>query len=451
MEGRKAYGFIVIVVVIYVIVLLVYNGSLLSGQARQNDAGKAKASNIDEPVDGIIEINYYTWSSEDDYMPHLIKEYERSQNRIKVNYFTFPAANYKYYERILVMLESNADIDVYGVNSSPFYTMYYSRGLLQPLTSYLRADGIDMTKYGTLISQVEIDGEYYALPHRRTAWLLFYNKDILDEEGIPYPEQLTWQEFIDLSYRLTKKRSDGTMQWGCNPYGISYNTVQFASAQYGESLADDEVPHFRDSLEILDQIYNKKPSSPPFSVAQSKDKPGDFVRDQFRNGEIVLYPGGDWNIATFNRLAEKGQMNINWDITYLPVFEGIPKGTTCGEATSTGIASYSRKKEAAWDFLKYMCNEQGAIILASQGILPAYSSEAVRNTYISNNVNRNVSIIFDDLQIRAECPKHIAANEIMNIVRNEVLLWHVGKKTMEQMLEDMNRLRLEIISKKSID
>ncbi len=47
-------------------------------------------------------------------------------------------------------------------------------------------------------------------------------------------------------------------------------------------------------------------------------------------------------------------------------------GTTLGAVTGLSVVSESQKKDAAWDFIKWVSSEEGALILAASGEFPGY-------------------------------------------------------------------------------
>lgn len=390
-----------------------------------------------------VVLNYYTWSTEMDYIPELITAFEGSHKNYKINFHTFNAANEEYYKIIQVMLQSGADIDVYGVNSSSFYSQFYSQGFLEPLSSYMKKNNYDLRPYGTISSQINVDGEYYALPHRKTSWVLYYNKDIFDQAAKPYPVQLSWQGFVDLAYDLTYKRDDGVMQWGTSGYFISANNdSHFYAAQMGESLIDDELPHYKNGLEILNQIYHTKQSS--LSFAETQKNGSDIARESFQNGEIAMMVGGDWSISTMLNAKAANKMKVNFNITYFPIPDGVKKGTTIGTATNTGICSYSRKKDAAFVFLAYLCGKEGASIISQKGILPAYQSTDITQTYIQVAPEINLGVIFKSM-IKEEMPNEVASSALITATKEATSRYLSQSVNLDEAVDNWNAKRKEIV------
>lgn len=87
------------------------------------------------------------------------------------------------------------------------------------LDDYIAADGGDalMSDFypGYLASGI-YDGGQYALPFQRSVIAMFYNKDHFVEAGLdPENPPMTWDEYLEVGPKLTKKNDDGTVaRWG---------------------------------------------------------------------------------------------------------------------------------------------------------------------------------------------------------------------------------------------
>ena len=58
--------------------------------------------------------------------------------------------------------------------------------------------------YSGLIDQMTIDGKIYGIPFRKDNNLIYYNKDLFDKAGVPYPEDgMTMAEYHELAARMT--------------------------------------------------------------------------------------------------------------------------------------------------------------------------------------------------------------------------------------------------------
>lgn len=96
-------------------------------------------------------------------------------------------------------LESSDAPDVLILQWDPYtFQTLIDRGLLLSLDSYIEKDRIDLTQFAPIVREAltsPADGSLYGLAPSFFSYALFYNKDLLDAEGVPYPQDgETWEE-----------------------------------------------------------------------------------------------------------------------------------------------------------------------------------------------------------------------------------------------------------------
>jgi len=154
---------------------------------------------------------------------------------------------------------------------------------------------------------------------------------------------------------------------------------------------------------------------------------------------------GEWYISTFLNAKNENNSDINFDITYLPIPEGAKKGTTIGTATNTGICSYSKKKDAAFVFLSYLCGKKGAEVIVKRGILPAYQDDDIVNSYLQVDPNLNLEIIFKS-RVQSEMPNEVISSDLIAITKEATSRYLSGLETLEETIANWNEKRKNIIS-----
>ena len=84
------------------------------------------------------------------------------------------------------------------------FPAYYES--LEPLDEYIEGDAeMDLDDfYEGLFNYSSMDGKTYGMPAGFTTMVMYYNKDLFDEAGIPYPQDgWTWDEFKDIAAKLS--------------------------------------------------------------------------------------------------------------------------------------------------------------------------------------------------------------------------------------------------------
>jgi multiple sugar transport system substrate-binding protein len=77
-------------------------------------------------------------------------------------------------------------------------------GFFMPLRSMFREAGIDAGAIWGKYLNTQGDGEIYDVPFKQEIYCIYYNKDMFDRAGIPYPSgPWTWDDYIATARRLT--------------------------------------------------------------------------------------------------------------------------------------------------------------------------------------------------------------------------------------------------------
>ena len=85
---------------------------------------------------------------------------------------------------------------------------------------------------------------------------------------------------------------------------------------------------------------------------------------------------GSWFIATQIEKVKSGEsLATNWGIVKYPHPDEVEAGTTLGTITSLAVNSKSANKQAAADFINFVCGEDGQKVVASTGTIPAIKND----------------------------------------------------------------------------
>ena len=154
-------------------------------------------------------------------MSSTIKEFEKNHPDIKVK-VDYVARGV--YQKFLVELAGGAPPDVVYMNDTA-YPDLVGRGAFHPLNPFISEDSTfslddfrpEALKFCTF------DENLYFLPPTSGTIIIYYNRDLFDEAGIPYPEPgWTWEEFREICKKLTvDKNGDGkTDQYALAGWGL---------------------------------------------------------------------------------------------------------------------------------------------------------------------------------------------------------------------------------------
>lgn len=161
------------------------NGSSETTAAASAESAAANES-VSAPSEGQTEITFTVWDyGTTDYWAILVDAFEKANPDIKVKVTDIGATDYD--TKIPVLLSSGDTSDVITIKSMPIYTSLVEKNQLMPLDDMVTSSGLDMAPYCGADEGIKIDGKLYGLPFRNDYYVLYYNKTIFDNAGIPYP------------------------------------------------------------------------------------------------------------------------------------------------------------------------------------------------------------------------------------------------------------------------
>lgn len=153
-----------------------------------------------------------------------------------------------------------------------------------------------------------VGGRQYTFPTNCGVMGIFYNKDIFDKEEMPYPKaDWTWEEFVDVARKLTKKKAGGK---GYDRFALAGYTYMAAVWQAGGSMySEDGTRCVLDSVEAregwhfwndLRVKWDIVPDAVEVSgMAGESASYGGGRSGLFLGGRYALLEGGRWNQITW--------------------------------------------------------------------------------------------------------------------------------------------------------
>lgn len=311
------------------------------------------------------------------YWQALIDAYEAKNPNVKIETTDLGSADYM---TVLAteLSGSGSDFDIVTVKDVPGYATLVSKGVLESLDEKIAADGVDLSLYNGATEQVTADGTLYELPFRSDFWILYYNKDIFDNAGAEYPtNDMTMEEYDELARSVT-----GEGFGADQVYGSHYHTWRSAVQLFG--ILDGKHSVVDGNYDFTKSYYEMVKGEEEEGVCRSyvdTNASQLHYSAAFSEGNTATMNMGTWYITTLMDSLKTGEYDSslcgNWGIVKYPHPEGVEAGTTLGQITSLAIPTVSDQKEAAWDFIKFACGEEGAQVVASTGTFPAIMSDEV--------------------------------------------------------------------------
>lgn len=370
-------------------------------------------------ADGTTTLTWAVWDyATTPYYDALINAYEAANPDVNVEVIDLGSADYQ--TALQIQLSGGgSDFDVVAVKDIPGYNNLVKAGLLTDLAPLAERDGIDTSMYGGIVEQVTVGDCFYELPFRSDFWVIFYNKDLFDAAGVPYPtNDMTFEEYDAIARQMTSGSGASKV------YGAHYHTWRSAIQLFGILDGQHQI------TDGGDYSYLK----PYYEMALSQQRDG-IVQDYatlktsnihytgvFYNESVAMMNMGSWFIASLIAANESGQSDAtNWGIVKYPHAEGVEPGTTLGTITALAIPASTPQQEAAWDFVKFVTGVEGAEVLAGTGNFPAVTNDDINNIIASTPgfpQDEASKEALNVAQLYLEMPLHDKSAEI-EVVLNE--------------------------------
>ncbi len=295
----------------------------------------------------------------------LVEAFENEYPEIDIQLRHTPGQS-EYRRRLATEFSSGKPSDVMLLNYRRFAT-FAAQGGLEPLGPYLaQSEHIQETDFfAPTIEAFQLLDELWCIPQNISSLVVYYNRDLFDAAGLPYPaDNWTRDEFLAAARALTSDvGDDGRIdQYGV---GISPNLFRLAPIiwQNGGELVDDptnptrltlDTPEALDALQWLVDLQVEE-GVVPDAVAEAAES----SESRFLNGRLAMYFNSRRGVPTYRTIK-----SFTWDVAPLP------RGSQAAgilHSDAYCLAAAAADKEAAWQFIEFANSFAGQEIVARSG------------------------------------------------------------------------------------
>ena len=265
------------------------------------------------------------------------------------------------------------DLGWFGVGLHPF------AGILYDANELLKGMKYDMSQLNpTLLNGLTWQGKLIAAPIgiNTTAW--FYNKDLFDKAGVPYPQDSdTFDDRLAAAQKVSNSLSTADEKiWGV----ATIHYVAYWIAGMYQGFMDDsgtqvvvDGPLGLQAVEWWRDNWDKYEVGPRPEDYNRQDDAQFF--NSFANGKVAMSVYGTWGLEPLRR----HEAGVNFDIVEQPtaVADGEEgKGAFFGIEEIFTVAT-TKKLDAAAEFLSFLVGPEHLGWTGGQGnIIPSISSLA---------------------------------------------------------------------------
>jgi len=316
----------------------------------------------------VITIGVYSgsyWNTPNGNCYHILDEaialFEQSHPGVRVEYVSgIPADDYS--EWLAGQILMGTEPDLYFVLPEDF-DLLVSSGALAQLDERIAADpGFDTAAYyEPCLRSGQFEGRQYALPHESVPTIMFVNKTLLEENGIPMPDNgWTWEDFYSICQQVTNVDQ---RQYGAYSYtwlDAMYSNGASLFSEDGRScyLAEEKV------LEAIQFARELEELNGGYSVTSRDFDVGRVAFCPLLYSEYRAYQPYPWRVKKYSA--------FQWDCVSMPAG---PSGSNVSELHTMmlGISARTRHADLAWELCKLLSIDeevQRKLYTHSHGISP---------------------------------------------------------------------------------
>jgi multiple sugar transport system substrate-binding protein len=234
--------------------------------------------------------------------------------------------------------------------------------VLHPVDEYMKRDGINAADYyDESLKELSYGGKLYGLPLTVDARVLFYNKKMFADAGLTPPA--TWDELAAAAKKLTKWNGDKLEVAGFSLGDVGLFNMYLQQAG-GSMITEDGKTNFNnDQGKAVLNFWNKLMKEDKVYKVGFENGLGEGT-DAFVTGKLAMHFTGPWMLSTYKKYGKE----LDFGIVPPPSGPGGGKGSVMG-GFGLVIPEGSKKKDAAWEFVKWwMANKESMMLWAKTSL-----------------------------------------------------------------------------------
>ena len=230
---------------------------------------------------------------------------------------------------------------------------------LEPIDEWLKRDGISMDRYPEAFKKSAMfKGETLGFPLRAHPMLMFYRKDLFAKHGLAAPK--TWNEVVRAGKKIKQQEGIGGLACYFGADGNRQNLFIWLNYIWatGTDVFDKQMkpawatPAGLKATRDYVDLHTKNNICGKGAVSDVEQD----ARIQFAQGNAAMMPVWWWAYSGFYNPNQSKLTKDQVGFAGMPSYRG--KTVTYAISMPYSISKYSKNKEAAWEFMKWLSNPE---------------------------------------------------------------------------------------------
>ncbi|ULL13848.1 extracellular solute-binding protein [Paenibacillus sp. H1-7] len=251
-----------------------------------------------------------------------------------------------------------------SVNSNKQY------GIFEDMTPHARKAGFDFGRFDPkameTIKELSDKGEIYGVPYQIQFYALYYNKDLFDKFGVPYPKDgMTWEDTVELTRKMSRMQ-DGVQYSGFDTDTLSRFTYPLSlvpvDGKTDKVLVNSDA--YKKAFELGKQLYS------------IPDNPGKLSTGRFTKEKTLAMVG---TVNLFDQLEKTP--DLNWDMVQFPSYKEKPNTYGMYDLNIVMMTSTSKHKDEAMKAIEVFLSDEVQTLSSTMGKLSALTNPEIRKQF----------------------------------------------------------------------
>ncbi len=392
------------------------------GEESRREAGTPKGT-----------ISFGTWAAGADreLFEGMLKKYTEATPTVTVEYVPADGGTSVFLEKLTTLIAAGSPPDTINTYY-PWVAQFVTNNILLDQSALIARDKYDLNDFFSgPLDAFKYGGKVYALPHYAGPSVVYVNKTLLDREGIKVPADWDWDEFTEISRRLTKRETTPT-QFALSSVNLNLNFFnailwEFGGDAWNKDLTESLVtlPGSLDALQYTADLYLKHRVIPAAEESRGQG-------DMWMAGRVAFR-------LNACRCDVPNWVNIkDFELSMAPLPKGRMGRITRDGPNAIGIIQGTKNLEAAWHFTKWFVSVEG-----QREFLMTRRSVPTRASIANSPAWREALLPWEKIEVYEESMKRVRPmaypirwneiNKVFTDAANEVIR---GQKSPKQAMEE---------------
>lgn len=288
-----------------------------------------------------------------DEAPHryvAIRRFEQQNPNIKIQLL-----NGGTFDKLLTMLAAGDPPEIFAVYNISQGAELATKGVLMELETHLTAIDATIDDFWPSAKEYMIyNGTLLGLPENCGVNLFYYNKNLFDYNGVPYPQEgWDYNTFIDIAKKLTTDSRQGKKSFGINDYKFWRLLYQSGGSVFDKSLTKYafDTAEAKEAMEKYHKLHFLHKCIPSPEEKESLGGKESMIQSPFMSGQMAMSFDGHWMTGTYRTAA------FDWDIILPPRIKNN-RAPFASKVYMMPKNISKTKVDASLKFLAYLMSEQ---------------------------------------------------------------------------------------------